>query len=187
MCYAAKYPDDISALVIEDMDIRRRTVESNFIANFDEAKALSFERLHPNLESLKKAFVEIGYPQDMLDKWVKEGRVYEYGSDGQYWSDVHPAFRALCYRRIFDSNSGETCWNTIAQHYANSNAVKVYLLLAGVGTVCDQESINDMIECMPTTSVKTYEEGKHSLHGSVKEEFLCDLEDIINDARTARM
>mmetsp|Transcript_4305 Transcript_4305/g.6665 ORF Transcript_4305/g.6665 Transcript_4305/m.6665 type:complete len:325 (-) Transcript_4305:65-1039(-) len=188
MCYAAKHPEDISALVIEDMDIRRREVNSNFIPNFNEAKALSFERLHPNLDSVKNAFGEIGYPSDMVDKWVREGRVYEHGSEGQYWSDVHPAFRALCYRRIFDSNSGVTCWNTIAQHFSNSNAVKVYLLVAGIGTVCEQESINDMVECMPSTiSVKTYPTGYHSLHGSVMEEFLCDLQEIIEDANSPHL
>ncbi len=188
MCYAAKYPNDISALVIEDMDIRRREVESNFIPNFDEAKALSFERLHPNLDSVKKAFGAIGYPPEMLDKWVREGRVHEHGKEGQYWSDVHPAFRALCYRRIFDSDSGTNCWNAIAQHYSNSNAAKVYLLVAGIGTVCDQESINDMIECMPTTiSVKTYPNGYHSIHGSVMEEFLCDLQEIIEDAKSTHL
>ncbi len=188
MCYAAKYPEDVSALVIEDMDIRRRKVESNFIPNFDETKALSFEKLHPNLDSLRKAFGEIGYPSDMIDKWVREGRVYEYGSEGQYWSDVHPAFRALCYRRIFDSNIGSTCWNTISQHYANSNTVKVHLLVAGIGSVCEQESINEMIECMPATlSVKTYPTGYHSLHGSVMEEFLCDLQEIIADANSSHL
>ena len=185
LCYAAKYPSDISALVIEDMDIRRRKVESNFIPNFDETKALSFERLHPNLDSLKEAFGSIGYPPDMIDKWVREGRVYEHGSEGQYWSDVHPAFRALCYRRIFDSNSGSSCWNAISQHYANSSTVKVHLLVAGIGTVCVQESIDTMIECMPSLSVKSYPNGYHSIHGSVTEDFLCDLEEIIADAKSS--
>lgn len=188
MCYAAKYPEDVSALVIEDMDIRRRKVESNFIPNFDETKALSFEKLHPNLDSLRKAFGEIGYPSDMVDKWVRERRVYEHGSEGQYWSDVHPAFRALCYRRIFDSNSGSTCWNAIAKHYAISKTFKIHLLVAGIGSVCEEESINEMIERMPATiSVKTYPTGYHSLHGSVMEEFLCDLEEIIADAKSSHL
>mmetsp|Transcript_21175 Transcript_21175/g.34681 ORF Transcript_21175/g.34681 Transcript_21175/m.34681 type:complete len:320 (+) Transcript_21175:62-1021(+) len=185
MCYAAKYPQDISALVIEDMDIRRRKVDSNIIPNFDETKALSFERLHPNLDSLKEAFGSIGYPADMIEKWVRGGRVYEHS--GEYWSDVHPAFRALCYRTIFDSNSGSTCWNAIAQHYANSNTVKVHLLVAGIGTVCEQESIDEMIQCMPSTQIKTYPNGYHSLHGSVVEEFLCDLKEIIADAKSSHL
>ena len=186
MCYAAKHPDDVSALVIEDMDIKRRPVESNFIPNFDYTKALSFERLQQNLDSLKRNFRDIGYPSDMLDKWIREGRVYEHGSDGQYWSDVNPAFRALCYRRIFDSDRGSTWWNAIAQHYGNASNVKAYLMVAGIGTVCDQESINDMVERMPSLSVKTYDEGYHSIHGSVMEDFLRDLREIINDTKTAQ-
>ncbi len=182
MCYAAKHPEDISALVIEDMDIKRRPITTNFIPNFDEAKAVDFVRLHPNLDSLKKNFRDIGYPSDMLEKWIREGRVHEHGSDGEYWSDVNPAFRALCYRKIFDSDSGSTCWNAIS----NSAITKVYLMVAGIGTVCDQQSINDMVACMPSLSVKTYDEGYHSIHGSVTGEFLHDLQEIINDVKVAQ-
>jgi len=73
MSYAAKYPKDVSDLVIEDMDMKRRSVSSNFIQNFNEEKAIKFERRHNTLDSIKKELESIGYPQDMYTKWINEG------------------------------------------------------------------------------------------------------------------
>lgn len=202
MCYAAKYPNDISDLVVEDMDIRRRSVQSNFIQNFDEVRAIAFGRGHETLDSLKKELERIGYPSEMYSKWIDEGRVYEDKSDDSkynYWSGVNPAFRALCYRTIFDSDSGEDSWSAIAknlqQEVENGNemsSAKVHLMVAGIGTVCDEESLEDMSKSISikvqegkhsTLSVKTYADGTHSIHNSAREEFMEDLGQIINSAR----
>ena len=59
--------------------------------------------------------------------------------------------------------------------------------MAGIGTVCEQESIDEMIECMPSLSVKSYPNGYHSIHGSVTEDFLCDLKEIIADAKRCNL
>ena len=187
MCYAAKYPEDVSAVVIEDMDIRRRSVQSNFIHNFDEAKAITFQRSHDSLNSLKKELEIIGYPSEMYTKWIDEGRIYEEEGEGRYWSDVNPAFRALCYRTIFDSDSGTDSWRKIAQRASveRDTSPKYYLMVAGIGTVCDEESIDDMSCAMDTLSVKTYAQGTHSIHNSVREEFMVDLNEIISSTEQA--
>ena len=192
MCYAAKYPEDVSALVVEDMDIRRRSVDSNFIPNFDATKAISFERRHDSLESVRKAVREIGYPPDMVEKWISEGRIYqqdevsEEGGKGQYfWSEVNPAFRALCYETIFDSDSGTESWNTIARHLKNgASNMSLHLKVAGIGTVCNEACIEEMQKVIEGDRlvVKTYPEGTHSIHNSAREEFMSDLERIIEDS-----
>eukprot|EP00571_Detonula_confervacea_P003748 CAMPEP_0172320052 /NCGR_PEP_ID=MMETSP1058-20130122/39486_1 /TAXON_ID=83371 /ORGANISM="Detonula confervacea, Strain CCMP 353" /LENGTH=317 /DNA_ID=CAMNT_0013035235 /DNA_START=108 /DNA_END=1061 /DNA_ORIENTATION=+ len=201
MCYAAKYPNDISALVVEDMDIMRRSVESNFIQNFDEARAIAFERGHETLDSVKREFDSIGYPPDMQSKWIDEGRIHKDENDGSkynFWSEVNPAFRALCYRTIFDSNSGEESWTAIARNLRQKiengdemKSAKVHLMVAGIGTVCDEASLDSMRESISGVqegkhspmSVKTYAQGTHSIHNSAREEFMADLGQIINSAR----
>ena len=196
MCYTAKYPTDISACIIEDMDIRRRSVDSNYIQNFDEAKAIAFNRGHPTLNSLTRELESIGYTSDIYSKWIDEGRIYEDTSDGskhKFWSGVNPAFRALCYRTIFDSNSGTDSWSKIATNMQReidngneANIAKLHLMVAGIGTVCDEKSVEHMRKSFPEhtpLSVKTYAEGSHSIHNSVREDFLADLKQIINDAR----
>ncbi|KAL7547258.1 hypothetical protein ACHAWF_010580 [Thalassiosira exigua] len=194
MCYAAKYLDDVSALVVEDMDIRRRSVRSNFIQNFDEEKAIAFKRGHETLDSVKKDLENIGYPSDMYSKWIDEGRIYEdkSGSGSRFWSDVNPAFRALCYRTIFDSTSGVDSWFAIADNLEQKSQnkatnAKLHLMVAGIGTVCDEKSIDEMRNCIPGGSasalaVKTYPDGTHSIHNSAREEYMADLVQIINNA-----
>ncbi|KAL9188244.1 hypothetical protein ACHAXT_006622 [Thalassiosira profunda] len=186
MNYCAKYPEDVSALVVEDMDIRRRSVDSNFIPNFDEARAVAFERKHETMDSCKEELERIGYKSDMYTKWIDEGRIRE--DESGVWSNVNPAFRALCYRTIFDSNSGSDAWSAIAANLkrevdcgSHVDCAKVHLMVAGIGTVCDKESVEDMRKAIPgdLLSVKTYGEGTHSIHNSARDEFLADLERII--------
>mmetsp|Transcript_16909 Transcript_16909/g.33747 ORF Transcript_16909/g.33747 Transcript_16909/m.33747 type:complete len:346 (-) Transcript_16909:1242-2279(-) len=195
MCYTATYPDDVSALVVEDMDARRRSVSSNFIPDFDIQKAIAFDRLHDSLDSVRKAFADIGYPADMLEKWIGEGRIYEAIIDDEtteraegsklHWSDVNPAFRALCYETIFDSNCGTESWETIADYLKKSgpNSIDIHLMIAGIGTVCDDASVDDMRQAMGDgLTVKKYPQGTHSIHNSVREEFMSDLERVIKEA-----
>eukprot|EP00581_Thalassiosira_minuscula_P010680 CAMPEP_0183726030 /NCGR_PEP_ID=MMETSP0737-20130205/22174_1 /TAXON_ID=385413 /ORGANISM="Thalassiosira miniscula, Strain CCMP1093" /LENGTH=322 /DNA_ID=CAMNT_0025957239 /DNA_START=56 /DNA_END=1024 /DNA_ORIENTATION=+ len=194
MCYAAKYPNDVSSLVIEDMDIKRRSVNSNFIKKFDEKKAMAFSRRHETLDGVKKELDSIGYPSDMYTKWIDEGRISEDSgdNDGKIWSDVNPAFRALCYRTIFDSDSGTDSWSIIVrniQQQTTGGTPVVHLMVAGIGTVCDEKSIEHMQQTMSSfqegdsspLSVKTYTQGTHSIHNSVREEFMSDLSQIINN------
>ena len=185
--YTAKYPGDVAALVVEDMDTRRRSVQSNFIPHFDEAKAIAFDRQQRSMNRLRDSFGEIGYPSDMIEKWIGEGRVYgveveERNGKGQrVWSDVNPAFRALCYRTIFDSDCGTEAWSKIANHVKRTdNGIGLYLMVAGIGTVCDDASIDNMKKTMgDCLSVKTYSEGTHSIHNSARNEFMADLKEVI--------
>ena len=204
MSYAAKYPKDISTLVIEDMDIKRRCVIDNgnngmvkyegcsFIDSFDEERAIKFDRSQETLDSMKSELKDIGYPNETIEKWINEGRIYQE-NDGSYYSDVNPAFRALCYRKFFDSNNGEESWNTIAKHIQNGeHKFNINLMVAGIGSVCGEESINDMQRIIHNAeqggeksclSVKTYSQGTHSIHNSARTEFMTDLKAIIDSAR----
>jgi len=79
MSYAAKYPNDISTLVIEDMDIKTRCVIDNgsndgivkyegcsFIQSFDEERAIKFDRSQETLEKFKLELKSIGYPNETI-------------------------------------------------------------------------------------------------------------------------
>ena len=100
----------------------------------------------------------------------------------------------MCYRRIFDTNSGTDSWNAIAANLQqqqnkdggnkdNTNTktndaknddddAKVHLMVAGIGTVCDESSIDNMRRAMPGLSVTRYARGTHSIHNSAREECL---------------
>uniref|UniRef100_A0A7R9Z0U3 AB hydrolase-1 domain-containing protein n=1 Tax=Pseudictyota dubia TaxID=2749911 RepID=A0A7R9Z0U3_9STRA len=185
MSYAAKYPADVAALVIEDMDIRRRPVSSNFIP-LVEHLALNFHREFESENAALKSFAEVGYPEYMVLRWIKEGRIYRKEPDQQeskLWSDVNPAFRLLCYRQFFDSDCGEKSWNALAANGKNPEQFPITLMVAGVGTVCDESSVDDMVELMgDKLTVNRYPQGKHSIHNTARESFMKDLVEIIENA-----
>lgn len=188
MNYIAKHPNDVSAVVIEDMDIKRRSVASNFIPKFDYERAIAFERSHESMGSLKKELDLIGYPADMYSKWIDEGRIYPEngnGSDNKIWSEVNPAFRALCYQTVFDSDSGAESWSAITKNCRDiegDTGSSIHLMVAGIGTVCDEESLQEMCRSIPSVLRKTYVQGTHSIHNSARNEFMADLQDIIKNA-----
>ena len=164
----------------------------SFIESFDEDRAIKFDRSQETLESMTSELKSIGQPNETIEKWINEGRIYQE-KDGIFYSDVNPAFRALCYRKIFDSNNGEESWNTIAKHIQNGeNKFNINLMVAGIGSVCGEESIKDMQRIIHNAeqggeksclSIKTYSQGTHSIHNSAKNEFMTDLKAIIDSAR----
>lgn len=67
-------------------------------------------------------------------------------------------------------------------------------MAAGIGSVCDKESVEDMgrtiseIEGLDSLlSIKTYLEGTHSIHNSAQDEFMNDLEQIINSLQCSKL
>ena len=192
MAYAATHPGDLAALIIEDMDMRRRSIDSNFLLpKFNDSRAIAFNRWQSSLASAKQTLGEVGYPFDMVDKWIDEGRIYEVQeedevgeTDSTWWSDVNPAFRSLCYQTVFDSDNGENSWNQIIRHLKGDYTFSIHLMVAGIGTVCDESNIEEMVNSIGTDQVKAkiYLEGTHSIHNSMKEEFVEDLKKIVRDA-----
>eukprot|EP00566_Odontella_aurita_P019962 CAMPEP_0113527000 /NCGR_PEP_ID=MMETSP0015_2-20120614/1056_1 /TAXON_ID=2838 /ORGANISM="Odontella" /LENGTH=291 /DNA_ID=CAMNT_0000425393 /DNA_START=114 /DNA_END=989 /DNA_ORIENTATION=+ /assembly_acc=CAM_ASM_000160 len=185
MSYAAKHPRDVAALVVEDMDIRRRSVTSNFVPLVEDL-ALDFNREFDSADDALKSFSEVGYPRDMASRWIEEGRIYPKETDdknSKWWSDVNPAFRLLCYRHYFDSNSGEESWMEIASKTEDFGQFPVMLMVAGIGTVCEESSVQAMVESMgERLSLSRYPQGKHSIHNSARESFMKDFVRMIRDA-----
>ncbi len=195
MSYSAKYPQNVAALVIEDMDIRTRGHEMNIfqreILNRDET--IAFQR-HLNTESVDdiiSIFEKEGYPKDSVNKWIAEGRVYMKGDNGNkgssgYYSEVNPAFRLLCYDHFFATSHGEDVWGKIAEN--TSYPFPCHVMVAGAqGTVCDNKSIWKMQKIMKERSdsrmfLHRYKDATHSIHNSARGKFVKDLLSIIYTA-----
>ena len=167
------------------MDIRRRPVASNPIQGFDSDRAIAFSKgPWPTLEALKQELIQgIGYPNTMVEKWLQEGRIRKVDEEkGCYYSEVNPAFRALCYERIFDTDCGHQSWETIAKEGLIS---KIRVLVADdTMTVCDESCLREMEEAIlaeapktsnhPSIDYKTlrFSGATHSIHNSRPEAFL---------------
>ncbi len=198
MSYAAKYPEQIAALIVEDMDIRIRPMSMNMfqrkIVNRDET--IAFDRKLRNTESIEEIteiFVTEGYPKESVQKWLSEGRIVVLGNNeedekartNRFYSQVNPAFRLLCYEQFFITSHGEDTWKDIIEN--TKYTFPCHIMVAGKeGTVCDNESIWQMQKMMKSKYdmrmiLHRYENATHSIHNSAKKNFLKDLNQIIRD------
>ena len=109
MSFAAKYPELIVSLVIEDMDTRKRLLCNSSIRSSDRARTLTFDRNLPGITTkqgvIDKFVNEEGYSSEQVQKWLNEGRVETVGNSNGYYSQVHPAFRRLCWEQFFETTS----------------------------------------------------------------------------------
>jgi len=193
--YATKYPEDVAALVLEDMDIRRRPVTANPIP-LDMDVVRFFNRRFATLDDAVEKLTRAGYPSDRIEKWVREGRVRkiqqivgqgdeEEEEEEGCWSDVNPEFRALSYERFCDNESATTALKDIACWLKGADApFPCHLLIADDEmTICDNESVEEMCQIMGSMlRVQRFEGAAHSIHNSKQEQFLELLEDIVSNA-----
>ena len=221
MSFAAKYPQHVSALVIEDMDIQTRPMSMNMIQSpnsrqqtivFDRTIQSSKSNTKPTESDVVDAFDRVGYPKEMVDKWLQDGRIrYEEddsddndkmaSSGGYYYSEVNPAFRQLCYEQFFISDHGEETWKTLAEICSGSSTkgdsednageesaggFPCHVMVAGHdGTVCDEASIGRMKENFGSSSniiLHRYLNANHSIHNSDQKRYILDLKEIIHTA-----
>lgn len=192
MSFAARHPEMVAALVIEDMDIRKRSLSTSHVQSQDRAATVAFDRNLKGLstpEQIVEAFGDEGYPPSQVEKWLSEGRVEPVdGAGGGYYSQVNPAFRLLCYEQFFESDHGEDTWKKLA---TMKPPFPIHLMIADPTlTVCDDASVSVMDDAMgatlslppPRWNILRYPGATHSIHNSRAEEFLADLRAIIVDA-----
>jgi len=180
LAYAATYPENVAALIMEDMDIIPRPVaEAPFqvLADTDDI----FDRRADSVEAATAKLKQAGYPESRIDRWVAEGRI-EQLDDGSWWSHVNPMFRKLCYEHVLSSCKGRVNCHTIAN--SDDMTFPVHVLVAGSeGTVCKDESIEEMKEILgDQLTIHRYPTAGHSIHSSATEEFLATVESIILNA-----
>ena len=202
MSFAAKYPELVAALIIEDMDIRTRPLALSAIQSPDRNATINFDRTFSNIGNNKEEIVKLleneGYPPARVESWFTGGRIEQKPNtetgDYYYYSHVNPAFRLLCYEQFFATDHGETTWTQLVKsRYSGNGTLKIvhHLFVADPSmTVCDETSITRMQEIHmknitdlgPNRSfqITRYPGATHSIHNSASEQFTHDLKSIID-------
>ena len=79
MSYSAKYPEQIAALLVEDMDIRTRPMSMNIFQRkeFDREETIAFNRelKTTSTDEISHLFEMEGYSSTSVEKWISEGRI----------------------------------------------------------------------------------------------------------------
>ena len=68
MAYANTYPEQIQALVIEDMDIAQRSTKNGPFSNFTHLGDRPFERKFASAGKANEALSKAGYPEGAMDR-----------------------------------------------------------------------------------------------------------------------
>ena len=174
MAYANTYPEQIQALVIEDMDIAQRSPGKGPFSNFSPLGDRPFERKCASAKKAKEALSKAGYPEGAIDRWIQEGRIRQ-NEDGSWWTDVNPDFRNLCYQHVLNTHKGEQDWKTMGGSFP------CHVLVAGSeGTVCSAESITEMQTIMgDRMTLHRFPQASHSIHNTATKEYMDLLSHII--------
>jgi pimeloyl-ACP methyl ester carboxylesterase len=177
MAYANTYPEQIQALVIEDMDIAQRSPKSGPFSNFSPLGDRPFERKFASAEIAKESLMKAGYPERAIVRWIEEGRIRQ-NEDGSWWTDVNPDFRNLCFQHVLDTTKGEQDWKSMGGSFP------CHVLVAGSeGTVCSEESIKEMQTIMgDRMRLHRFPEASHSIHNTATKEYMDLLSQIITVA-----
>jgi pimeloyl-ACP methyl ester carboxylesterase len=180
--YAAKYPETLAAVVVEDMDIQPRPSSTSPVPIPDFEKVGDGRKLFQRRAASKEEMTAIltqryNYGADRVDEWWQQGRLVVQ-DDQSVRSNVNPDFRRLCYQHVLSTENGRRDCRTIA---ANTPSLPCHIMVAGTtGTVCFEESISEMKEILgDQLSIHRYPDAGHSIHSSDKEKFLSTMEQII--------
>eukprot|EP00980_Cylindrotheca_fusiformis_P004974 scaffold1054_cov124-Cylindrotheca_fusiformis.AAC.14 len=183
--YAAKHPDQIAALIIEDMDIAERSPDAHGAVQLKQY-AGEFDRERDSKEQLVQALIDAGYPQSYVEKGLATGRiepnVANPSGQNTWWSHINPDFRKLCYRHVLSTPQGRRDCQRIASLLNDKSFdFPVHVLVAGEdGTVCIEESIQEMKQILGDhLTIHRYPNAGHSIHSTEPDNFLETMESII--------
>lgn len=171
MAYGSKYPTDIAALAVEDMDIEPRSVRT--ITDRELQSRRNFSRLASSYESLKSCLSE-WYEPDRIDGWIHDGRIFQKSSN-EWWSGINPLAQYLALQEILGREGvGKKEWVECAR--AN---FPLYLLVAGNNSACHWASIKRMQQVAPSSETITFPTAQHSIHNTAREDFAQCMEKVM--------
>ncbi|CAE6964010.1 Fndc3a [Symbiodinium natans] len=175
MQYAADYPEDLSVLVIEDMDCVPRDYPK--LEGEDLKKREAFTRDFPSWELAKKQLVTFGYDADRVDGWWTSATPRVYPRPPGVWSCINPYAQYLAKRTVLNSTQGYECIQKIAGLKMSGLAkFPVHVCVAGPsGTVCSWDKapggLHDMASVHPGLRLHTFPTADHSIHNTALKSF----------------
>lgn len=180
MRYAAKYPADLHALVIEDMDLRPRSFSELDPAEL--ARYRSFSRQFATVRECKAALETFGYAKARVEGWVQSGRIYPI--PGGIWTNINPMARHLACNRVLSQRDARSAFESLRKE-----SFPVHLYIAGKGSVCKEEGsggVEEMRRILPRLKVSRFPSGYHSIHNTARPQFLTEIKAVVDTAANTK-
>jgi len=173
MRYAADFPTDIAALVIEDMDCvpREKDVDAE-----KERRGKTFSRSFSTWDACREELLTYGYDAARVDGWLQDGRAVRVSSG--FWSMINPRAQHLAILTVLNSTDGtRSMLRVAAARVCGPKTFPVHLLVAGdAQTACKWDTlpggVHDMGSVCPGLSTSKYPDATHSIHNSATAAFV---------------
>lgn len=187
MRYAADYPQDLEAVVIEDMDCVQRTAKWADLTESQVQERRTFSRQFSTLAACREELAErYGYGTDRFAGWLRDGRVFPIqGTEGAYWSAINPMAQHLAMKTVLSTSDGFEAMQKLASDRACDVAsFPIHVLVAGPeGTVCSWDAlpggVHDMSSQVPGLEVTEFKRASHSIHNTDRTRFVEHLEPLV--------
>ncbi|CAK9052124.1 unnamed protein product [Durusdinium trenchii] len=185
MQYAADYPQDLSLLVIEDMDCVPRSYPSLEGQKLQNCK--NFSREFKSWEQARETLISFGYDPERVDGWYASSPPRVYKKNGAVWSCINPFAQYLAKQTVLNSSQGQRSLQQIAALKVSGIAdYPVHVCVAGPeGTVCSWDApggLRDMESVLPSLRVHEFS-GGHSIHNTELQRFANFLEALLLECR----
>jgi pimeloyl-ACP methyl ester carboxylesterase len=163
--YAVKHPEQIQALVIEDMEVLERPKEDIDALEIQHLK--QFHSTHSNLDEVKKELEKYGYPPEKLESWLKQGRIKQVIDTESYFIGVNPYFSYLMRQSLSSSDCALNAFEEL-----HKLELPVLLLKAEVESSVSAKGLEQMQNILPAMLFKEVTGSSHSIHKTAQEEFI---------------
>ena len=182
MAYGASYPQDLSGLVIEDMDIRTSSrhhhaePEECSSEDLQARREVSSDRSFPSFAALEKSLSR-WYEVDRIRRWKEDGRVFMQPDGCSWWCGVNPLAQYYA-RKMVLASVGEAEW-TACGMCSTQYSFPVHVFVAGRLSACSAESVARMVSLVPRAQIHHFSLAEHSIHRTDADNFVNTINTII--------
>lgn len=180
MQYGADYPEDLAALVIEDMDIKPRSVPPLDLEDKEARRLFNANRTFSTWEEMKKNLSK-WYAEARIDGWRVDGRIYEREDGNGWYSGINPLAQFLALERVLGPSTsggvGIEEWKKCVHR-----PFPLYLFVAERGSAVQPDSMEEMLALATSidsgeekssssgaqqhVNVKVFQGASHSIHNT---------------------
>lgn len=185
MAFAAKYPEMVAGLIIEDMDIRERKIKP--LGESEMRARRAFRNEFPSWPALVSGLGQF-YGEQRVAGWKADGRVFEVQQrqegghergQTRWFSGINPLTQWLSLTRVLAS-VGEKEWKQLT---TSPYPFPIRVLVADAKETCCSSDSLAMMSAMHPSRVRVlrFANAAHSIHNTAMPAFIAAVEDLYRE------
>lgn len=173
--YVARHPDNIKALVIEDMEMIPRPKEAVTAVELEHLK--SFKQRHASSAEAIKELKSYGFTNEKIESLLQQQKIHAMGGTEEVFIGINPYVTLLAKNEISASEKARSAFKELAQY-----RFPVHLFTAGSDSSITPEGLTEMSQMHPRLAITPFAQADHRIHKSSPVEYNRKLKEIIATA-----